>query len=306
MRTTHRQFIATLILASASIWSPTLRADSDADRAAAHFDAGLKLYQQARMRDAAVEFLRAYRLAPHEDALFNAGLALEGSGDSAAAATAYAWALGGNLRAEVRPDAQMRFARISSGLGRVRVEAPEGATAEHSVMRTKSLPAVFFVLPGSALITVTLADGRILSRRARVQAGGEVKVRFGRPAAVRPATLEGPEPSTPAEPERAASEPFPWRTAGFVGLGAGVGLGVGAFVLRQATLGARDDFVDSGNTDADARDRAISLNTWTNVALVSSLVVGAAGAGVILFAPEPTADVGVGLGPDGARVVGRF
>jgi hypothetical protein len=282
-------------------------AEDSATRAAAHFDAGLKLYQQGRMRDAAVDFLRAYALAPHADALFNAGLALEGSGDSAAAATAYAWALAGELRAEVRPDAEARFARISPGLGRVRVEAPNGATAEYSVMRTKELPAVFHVLPGEALVTVTFADGRLLSRRARVDASNEVELRFGLPAQKEVESLDARDP-TQERPTAAntATEQFPWRTAGYVGIGTGVVLGVGAFVLRQATLGARDDFVDSGNTDADARERAVSLNTWTNVALVSSIVVGAAGAGLLVFAPSPAADVGISLGPGSAQVVGRF
>ncbi len=298
--------VSAALLAACLLWSSALFADDSATRAANHFDAGLKLYQQGRMRDAAVDFLRAYALAPHADALYNAGLALEGSGDRAAAATAYSWALADELRSEVRPDAQSRFARISPGLGRVRVEAPGGATAEHSVMRTRNLPAVFYVLPGEALLTVTFADGQILSRRARAEAGNEVALRFVRPVQSEAASPPGQVPADSATPVPQSGGQFPWRTAGYVGVGSGLVLGVSAFVLRQATLGARDDYVDSGNTDADARERAVSLNTWTNVALVSSLVVGAAGAGLVLFAPGPEADVGVALGPSGTHLVGRF
>ena len=57
----------------------------------------------------------------------------------------------------------------------------------------------------------------------------------------------------------------------------GSGWGLARSSCAKQPWGARDDYVDSGNTDADARDRAISLNTWTNVALVSSLVVGCRG-----------------------------
>ncbi|MEZ4223239.1 MAG: hypothetical protein R3B13_20005 [Polyangiaceae bacterium] len=298
---TRRSSLLLALLATVATWSTPLRASDPPDTAALHFDKGLELYKQKRMRDAAVEFLRAYDLAPHSDALFNAGLALEGAGDNAAAATAYTWALDSGLRDEVRSDAESRLSRVARDLGRVRVLAPEGSTAEYSVMRSRTVPATFFALPGAALVTVTLQDGRLLSRRVDVPASMEVEVRF-EPPAREPLSRPSEEPT----PRKDARSPVPWRTVGYVGIGVGAGLGVGAFVLHQAALSAREDFLDSGNTDADARERAVSLNTWTNVALASSLVVGAAGVGLVVFAPSPKTEVAVAVRPGGVDVSGRF
>jgi len=285
---------------------PARAAEGETQSAAAHFDQGLTLYRQGRMRDAAIEFLTAFRLAPHGDAMFNAGLALEASGDSAAAATAYAWALDRELRREVMDEATGRLKRLAPRLGMVRVFAPSDAFVEIPPLRRKSAETIFYALPGESLITVTLADGAILARRVRVELGTESRADF---------TTHTSDAADPAAPETGAAEEDaaadsssrgPWRTVGWIALGTGLAAGVGAIAYRRATLDARDEYVASGNTDAEARDRALRDNRWTNVYLVTAVVAGAAGGGLLLFGPTPRHQTQVRVGPGSVAVSGRF
>jgi hypothetical protein len=283
---------------------PALAEEGEMQSAAAHFDQGLTLYQKGRMRDAAIEFLAAFRLAPHGDAMFNAGLALEASGDSAGAATAYAWAIDYELRPEVMAEATGRLKRLAPRLGIVRVFSPPKSTVEIPPLRRRSAATVFYALPGESLITVTLDDGSILARRARVELGTERRLDF----TTHPTEAAEPAPS-PVEDDDVAADSSPggpWRTVGWVALGTGLAAGVGAYAYRKATLNARDDYVDSGNTDADARERALRDNRWTNVCLVTAIVAGAAGGGLLLFGPEPRHQTALRLGPGGLEVSGRF
>lgn len=276
-----------------------------AEQAASHFDAGLSLYQQGRMRDAAVEFLTAFDLAPHGDAMFNAGLALDAAGDSAGAATAFAWALELGMRAHAAPEAKTRLARLAPRLGTLRVLAPEDSTVEVPPLKRKGAPVVFYALPGEILVTVSHADGALVSRRVRARAGAETLVDLGggppRPAAPPPA-----RPAPQAERDASAAKPFPWPTLGWIALGTGAAAGVGAVLLRSATLSAKDDFDASGHTDADARERALELNRWTNVALVTAVAAGAAGGGILLFYRDPKRQVGLAPAPAGVKLFGRF
>ncbi|MCC6901013.1 MAG: hypothetical protein IT377_18690 [Polyangiaceae bacterium] len=278
---------------------PTTRAE----RAAAHFDTGLTLYQQGRMRDAASEFLAAFELAPHGDAMFNAGLAFDGAGDSAGAATAFAWALELGMRGEAAPEAKVRLARLAPRLGTVRVTAAEGATLEVSPFRRKASIATFHALPGQVLVSVTYSDGAVAARQAQVRVGAETLIDFQTPAAPVAAPAPAPVPDAPA-PD--ASAPFPWPALGWASIGVGAAAGVGALVLRGATLGAKDDYDASGHTDADARQRALDLNRWTNVALVGAIATGAFGIGVLVLHREPKREVSLGLAPGRVQVIGRF
>lgn len=275
---------------------------SRAERAAAHFDAGLTLYQQGRMRDAASEFLAAFDLAPHGDAMFNAGLAFDGAGDSAGAATAFAWALELGMRADAAPEAKSRLERLAPRLGTVRVTAGEGTTIEVSPFRRKASTATFYALPGQVLVSVTHADGALAARRARVRVSSETLIDFQAAAAL---PAPAPEP-VPAPAASLPGEPFPWKTVAWVSIGVGAASGVSAAVLRSATLGAKDDFDASGHTDADARQRAVDLNRWTNVALGGAIVASAFGVGVLFLHEDPKREVSIAPGPGGARLFGRF
>ncbi|MBK7579402.1 MAG: hypothetical protein IPI67_04265 [Myxococcales bacterium] len=291
-----------------SICAPShAQSETAQERAAAHFDAGLSLYQQGRMRDAAIEFLIAYGLAPHGDSLFNAGLALDAAGDSGGAATTFAWALELGMRAEAATEAKSRLERLGSRLGTLRVQAPPGAVVEVSPLKHKGSPVVFHALPGEILVTVTMADGGLISRRVRVRAKQQTLVVFA-PPPTKPDASRGDPPEsepTPAADQHDAGT-FPWRTAAWVSVGAGAVAAVGAVALRSATLGAKDDYDASGHTDRDAREHALSLNRWTNVALVSAAVLGAAGAGVLVFYKEPKSDLAIGAGPSSLQLSGRF
>lgn len=290
-----------IALVAAALTNPCLaEGGTRAERAAAHFDTGLTLYQQGRMRDSASEFLTAFELAPHGDAMFNAGLAFDGAGDSAGAATAFAWALELGMRTDAAPEAKSRLSRLTPRLGTLRVTAAEDATVEVSPFRRRASPTLFYALPGMVLVSVTHGDGSVTARRVRVRARLQSSVDFDQPAPQTPARAPLQPPQ--AEPERT----FPWRTVGWVSLSTGAAAGIGAVLLRQSALSAKDDYDASGHTDAAARQRALDRNRWTNVALVGAVALSGVGAGILVLHREPQSEVNLTAWPTGAAVLGRF
>ncbi|MFO0571723.1 MAG: hypothetical protein U0263_39225 [Polyangiaceae bacterium] len=311
----RRRSTTLALLIALGLWTaeaPCFAEESDSsEKAASHFDAGLSLYQQGRMRDAAVEFLTAYELAPHGDALFNAGLALDAAGDSAGAATAFAWALELGMRAEAATEAKSRLERLAPQLGTVRVTTTKKATVEISPLKRRGPKMMFYVLPGDVLVTNTSKSGALVARRLQVAAREEAELDFLPKATDDASDSEDdsePEPEADPKPKPKAAEeaPFPWTTLGYVAIGTSV-VAAGATVgLRLATLRAKDDYDASNHTDADAREQALSLNRWTNVALVTTLLTGAAGGGILLFHEDPKKDVSLAVGPGSVHVFGRF
>lgn len=88
---------------------------------------------------------------------------------------------------------------------------------------------------------------------------------------------------------------------------AGVGVAAlgSAIVLGLNAEGAKDAY-DAGPTRASF-DHASSLQTWTNVALVSGLVLVAGGVALVVW-PDATGEgrVQLGAAPGGAVVTGKF
>jgi hypothetical protein len=270
------------------------------DPAEAHFDEGLAHYEARRFREAASAFFQAYEVAPHGDALFNAGLAWQAAGEISLAATAYERALELGVRAEALDDARSRLEALRKTLGRIEVSAPSGATIHFPPFAITEPAATLYLAPGDRRIRTTLSSGR--SVELEVQAVAGVTAQLSVPDEPPP-----PAAKAPGALEPAGGEPFPWQTVGWVSVGvSGVAAGA-AIVLGLQAVSARDEFNDSGQTDAAEHDRAISLMHWTNVAWATAAITGAAGAGILLFAPknEPTR-VGLSVGVDRVVVRGRF
>src|SRR5262245_51885540 len=215
-------------------------------------------YKRGEYAEAAEKFYKAYKLLPHADSLYNAALAWELAGEKASAATAYEMVQDDELHAEAQADARQKLEKLSSELGRVEVEAPEGATIRVTPFVIEKSKAVFYFDPGKQKIKVTLANGNRVSRSVKAVAG-ETTVVLVTAASDEDDEEEPSEDAAPAETD----EPTPVKkdssgltTLGWVSLGvAGVATGAAIF-FGLKTLSARDDYNASGHRDIDARDKA--------------------------------------------------
>jgi tetratricopeptide (TPR) repeat protein len=249
------------------------------------FDEGLAHFKRHEYSDAAESFFRAYRISPTADALYNAGLAWELAGDAASAATAYEIARTLDLPPKAMDDTKARLGRLAVALGRIEVSAPEGATLEAKPFVVNAAKGVFYFDPGRHTIGVTLQSGRHLEKSFVARAGQTTVVLVETSTPSTTDTSE-PEPVAPPPPKHDTSSSTPWHTVGWVSLGASAVASAAAIYFGVETLRARDDYNASPPPRSQAeRDRAENLMHWTNIAWATAAVTGAAGAGILLFAP---------------------
>jgi hypothetical protein len=248
------------------------------------FQEAREAYKDGRYSAAASLFEAADRLAPHPSTRYNSATAWEQAGENARAATGYEAALATPTLDEGRRKvAEERLSSLEKGLGKILVLRPLGAFVTVDHMQRAPVPASFYLLPGTYEIVVEY-EGKTSTSPLQVLAGRQhdVKLDLGEPAA--------PVPSAPPE----ATKPLPpppadagvtQETWGWVSVGAGVALGGAAIVLGLRALAARERFVESENTDADAHDDAAGLRLATNVLWGGATAAGITGLVLVLTAP---------------------
>lgn len=226
-------------------------ADERVEEASGWFRQGEAAFRRGDARAAADAFEQAHRLVPHGATVYNAGLAWAAAGEKARAAQAFGEAIerGGLSDSQAR-DARKRLRELRSTLGMLRISGPAGASVDVAHVQGATAPVAVFLEPGTHRIEVSLADGQRLSRMHEVALGDdEVVIR------------------SPTEVSAISVEPSSSRrTFGWVALGGAAVLSGAGVYLGLEALEARDQFNDSGQTDADAHDRAASMRLWTNVA----------------------------------------
>ncbi|MBK7583418.1 MAG: hypothetical protein IPI67_24910 [Myxococcales bacterium] len=287
-----------LLLATVLFATLPARAEgSDASAAAKRFDEGLLLFKRKKFVEAADAFHDAYRIHPHGDALFNAGLAWEGAGRRAVAATAYARALEEGITGKGESKARASLAALERHLAKIELTMPPGSTARADVLSLEGERVTLYVDPGSHALIVTLKDGQRLTRLVDAAPGETLTERIETPKPPPPP----PKPTPPPKRSKAG----PWRTAGWVSLGvAGLATG-GAVIFGLNALSARDEFKSSGQTDQGARDRAVRNMHVTNICW-GVAAVGAVGSGVLLLYVAPHVDASGPEKTSGLMLHGAF
>jgi len=262
------------------------QATNSTELAQQRFQEATQAYKEGRYSAAASLFDAADRLAPHPSTRYNAATAWEQAGEAARAATGYEAAIAAASLDQVRRQvAEERLAALKEGLGRVRVERPLGAFVTVDHVQHVPLPTTFYLVPGSYELSVDY-QGKTSQTPLTIVAGQEqdVKLDFPEPEAVAPVLPpDALKPLPPAVPP--GDVWLTQKTWGWVGLGAGVALSGAAVVLGLRALAARDRFVASGNTDAEAHDEASDLRVATNIAWAGATVAGATGLVLLLTAP---------------------
>ncbi len=266
-------------------------------RAATKFDEGLALFKQGAHEEAARTFYEAHRIAPHADAMYNAGLSWELAKQRGPAATAYETALQLDLGDKAASDARKRLIRLAALLGRVEVAAPEGSTIRAAPFVVRDGSAVFYFEPGRHRIDVTLPDGDYAVRRVSVVAGDTtvVLVESGGADANPPEGEDEEEAQEPSAPDVSPSAENSYRTLGWASLGVAGALSGAAVVLGMSALSAKDEFEASGNRDGDARERAERLRLWTNLAWGGAAAFAVTGGAVLILAKDDKGTTSVAL-----------
>jgi hypothetical protein len=242
-------------------------------------------YRDGRYSAAASLFEAADRLAPHPSTRYNAATAWEQAGEAARAATGYEAALASEtLDAGRRKVAEERLTSLRQGLGKIRVQRPLGAFVTVDHVQHIPVPTTFYLLPGTYELEVDY-QGKTSQSALTILAGRdhEVKLDFPEPEAATPPPVKMVEPNVPPAPP--VDTGISQRTWGWVGIGAGVALSGAAIVLGIRALSARDRFVASGNTNADARSEASDLRLATNIAWAGATAAGVTGLVLVLTAP---------------------
>lgn len=275
------------------------------DTAARLFAAGEAAYARGDYRAAAHAFEAAHAREPRAAAIYNAALMWQHEGEKARAADAFSLALDrDDLDDAARANAEASLAVLRSELGWLVVSGPADARVSVGHLAEAKLPRRVHLPPGAYVVAVTFAAGASRSIPVTVERGKEQTLTIEAP-------LPAPSPSPP-QPKpvletpriapstgRAAPPTLAWITAST----ALVALGT-AGALTYATTSVRDDYVRGGATDAELRDRAITLRTWSWIAYGAAGLLAAST--VVVYAWPKDSAVQVAVGPASIRIAMQF
>jgi hypothetical protein len=282
----------------------------NAAEARQQYQQGTQAFQQKRYQEAALHFEAAASFRTSSVALYTAGLAWDLASKPERAADAYGRALEvGGLDPKQTGLAKDRVAQLETTLGTVAVSAPEGWRVQLDTFTEVPTPARLHAGAGVHGLSVR-APGKPIERRdVTLQAGKLVTIELKDEPKIVPKVE-----AEPVKPPPVVAPPPPpprmqfWTMRRVIGVGVG-GVGVAALgttiVLGLEANSAKSAYV-AGPT-RESFDHASSLQTWTNVALVSSVVLLAGGVALVLWPdPDREAQVRVGAGPGGVVMAGKF
>jgi hypothetical protein len=280
-----------------------------ATEARQQYQQGTQAFQQKRYQEAALHFEAAASFRTSSVALYTAGLAWDLASRPERAADAYSRALDvGGLDPKQQGLAKDRVAQLETTLGTVAVTAPEGWRVQLDTFTEVPTPARLHAGAGVHGLSVR-APGKPIERRdVTLQTGKLVSIELKDEPKIIPKVE--PEPVKPP-PVVEAPPPPPrpyWITRRVVGVGVG-GVGIaalGSAIILGTSANSAKTAYDAGPT-REAFDHASSLETWTNVALVSGFVLVAGAVALVLW-PDRDGEgrVNVGAAPGGGVVTGRF
>ena len=305
--------LAAALLAPVAAWAQDTPPAEAAAEARNQYQQGTQAFQQKRYSEAALHFEAAASFRTSSVALYTAGLAWDNAARPERAADAYSRALDvGGLDPKQGGLAKERVAQLEKTLGTIVVTAPEGWRVQLDTATEVPTPARLHAAPGIHGLSVR-APGKPIERRdISLEAGKLVDL----PLKDEPKVVAKPtEPTEPSKPPPVVEHPRPapsrdqfWITRRVIGVGlAGVGVAAlgGGIILGLNANDAKTAY-DAGPT-RESFDHAESLQTWTNVAIISGAVLLAGGL-VLVVLPDAGGERRMSLAPTpgGAVVTGTF
>lgn len=292
-------------------------ADS-ASEARQQYGLGQQAFNQKRYSEAALHFEAAAAFKANAVALYTAALAWDLASRPERAADAYSRALEvPGLDVKQSTVARDRVTALEKNLGTVLVSAPEGWKVQLDTLTEARSPARLHGSPGTHVITGR-SPSKTQERREVTLEAGKVTALDIKEEAPKPQPKVETEPVKEKEKEKTPRTPEPlpprlreqfwtnFRVAG-VGVGAVGVAALGAGVILGTSANGAKDAYDAAPTRA-AFDHASSLETWTNVALISGVVLIAGGVAlfVLPLGERGEGRVRVGAAPGGLVVGGTF
>jgi hypothetical protein len=308
-----------VVVAVATAADPARAEEKTVDFAAEarqQYQDGTKAFSAKRYSEAALHFEAAASFKANAVALYTAGLAWDLASRPERAADAYARSLDvPGLDAKQTAIAKERVAALEKSLGTVVVTSPEpGWKVQLDALTEVATPARLHAASGVHTLTIRAPNKPIERRDVALEAGKVVNIELKDDPKPEPKPEPEPEPEKPPPPlepvpARLREPPF-WTTLKVVGVGVGgvglAALGAGA-ILGSNALGAKEAY--NAAPSRAGFDHASSLETWTNVALISGAVLVAGGVALVLLpigTDKAEARVKVGAVPGGVLVRGEL
>lgn len=243
---------------------------------------GTQAYQAKRYQEAAQHFEAAAALRPSAVALYTAGMAWDLASRPERAADAYVRAndLGG-LDAKQVSLSKERVAHLEkTTLGTVIVTAPDGWKVQLDAFTEAPTPARLHGAPGLHSISVHAPGAAIEQHEITLEAGRVTS--FDVKTASKPQTSETvPTTEQPLCDTRGSEFWSARRGVGAAVTGVGVAVLGGALALGFQANKAKDAY-NAGPTRL-SYDHASSLQTWTNIALISGAVLFVGGVTLVVW-----------------------
>ena len=272
------------------------------EEARAQYKLGSEALAERHYAEAALHFETAASRTPHAVSWFMASKAWEQASKPERAADDLARALDmPGLDAPLAEQIKTRLKRVESLVGTVVVTGPAGTRVSIDDGTATPVPARLHGLPGRHVIHVTPSAHAAYQRELLLASATET------PLAVTESDDEKgtPEPTLKVV-EKVVEVERPAEVRRYVGFGV-IGLGVaslaGAAVLGFTTNDARDAYKTSRTQDE--YDHVRTLQSATNIMLVTGAVLAAGGVALVLW-PSPKSNVTVGAGFGNVVVGGRF
>lgn len=310
-----KRFVLACVLALgvATTGAASAQDDAAAAEARTQYGLGTQAFTAKKYVEAATHFEAAAAAKQSAVALYTAGLAWDLAGKQERAADAFSRALElPGLDPKQSSNAKEKVATYEKTLGTVAVQGPEGWKVQLDAQTEAPVPARLHALAGAHALNVKPPGKPAEKRDVLLEAGKVVEITL-KDEPAKPAVTPPPEPTglkeTATPPPRASSHYNYWTIRRVAGVGvAGLGvavLGAGA-VLGINANGAKDAY--DAAPSRQAFDHASSLETWTNVALITGAVCLIGGV-VLVVLPDDDGREGrlkLGIGPRGATLGGTF
>lgn len=297
--------VVALLLVSAPVGQaqPGTGSDEAADEASAFFRAGRAAFERGDYPAAARAFEEADRRLPAAAAVFNAGRAWEAAEELARAANLYADALARTppLDSALAVQARAALDALDHRVGVLVVEGPETVRIDlpDAEIANRAPPFEVRLRPSSYEMRITRPgspeavpgeDGAGPTpevRQLTLAPGDRVEVVVTPEPPTAPAPAPALQPSKDSEPGVPAGDAGrPRRLVGWTLIGVGAAGALTGAGLGVAALRARDTFLDSNRTDANARGRAADLRLATNVVWGVSATAALVGVVLLLTSPD--------------------
>lgn len=289
---------------------PRAEASAEARRdAAARFEEGTRAFDAGDFRRAGELFEIAYKLAPHEDPLWNAARAWQRAGELARAANLYARYLRvAPEGARDRGKATQAMAQLAGKLARIEVQLGRGVDAPRVDGQPIEDTSVY-VVPGSHIVRARApGEAGDIEAEKTVAAGETVSVVLSSSSAPGRAVEARPVDAAPAPEPRADDRhglPPIVVVLGAVATGALAGVTTWSGLETMNTLHAFE-----ATPTQETLDRGRSEQARTNLFLAGTVGVAAVTALTAVFftdwRPDPKRRVRVGFGPGGASIGGAL